>query len=98
MKRLVLIGFAAYAFAAMPSFSVLAMPMAPAAQLIAETDSSVILAKGGHGHGWGRAFGRPFGWSRGRKVGWQDGDEGHFVVRILATLGRELLKPIGIGE
>ena len=71
MKRLVLIGFATCAFAAMPSFSVLAMPMAPPAQLIAETDSSVILAKGGHGHGWGRAFGRPFGWSRGRKVGWR---------------------------
>ena len=26
----------------------------------------------GHGHGWGRGHGyRPFGWSRGRKVGWR---------------------------
>ena len=25
----------------------------------------------GHGHGWGRGHGyRPYGWSRGRKVGW----------------------------
>jgi hypothetical protein len=71
MKRLLLIGFAACAFAAMPSFSVSALPMAPADQLIAGTESSVILAKGGHGHGWGGAFGRPFGWSRGRKVGWR---------------------------
>jgi hypothetical protein len=27
---------------------------------------------GGHGHGWGHGHGyRPFGWSRGRKVGWR---------------------------
>jgi hypothetical protein len=74
MKRLVLIGFAALAFAAMmPSFSVSAMPMAPVDQLIARTDSSIILAKaGGVGGGWGRAaVGRPPGWSRGRKVGWR---------------------------
>src|SRR5258705_5205465 len=63
MKRLVLIGFAACAFAAMPSFSVLAMPMAPAAQLIAETDSSVILAKGGHGTAGAEHLAGPFGWS-----------------------------------
>jgi hypothetical protein len=71
MKRLMLIGFAACAFAAMPAFSVSAMPTAPAHSVIAGTDSSIILAKGGHGHGWGRAFGRPLGWSRGRKVGWR---------------------------
>jgi hypothetical protein len=73
MKRLLLIGFAACVFAAMPSFSVSAMPTTPADQLLAGTDSSVILAKGGHshGHGWGRAFGPPYGWGRGRKVGWR---------------------------
>jgi len=35
-----------------------------------------IEVKGGrgHGHGWGRGHGyRPFGWSRGRKVGWRGG-------------------------
>ena len=72
MKRLVLIGFAACAFAAMmPSFSVSAMPMAPVDQLIARTDSSIILAKaGGVGGGWDRAaVGRPPGWNRGRKGG-----------------------------
>ena len=56
MKRSVLIGLAACAFAAMPSFSVSAMPMAPADRLITGTDNSVILAKsGGVGGGWGRA-------------------------------------------
>jgi hypothetical protein len=73
MKRLLLIGFTACAFAAMPSFSVSAMPTTLADQLLAGTDSSVILAKaGGAGGGWGRAaVGRPPGWSRGRKVGWR---------------------------
>jgi hypothetical protein len=36
--------------------------------------ADLIEVKGGHGHGhgWGRGHGyRPFGWSRGRKVGWR---------------------------
>ncbi len=72
MKRAMLIGFAACAFVAMPAFSVSAMPIAPAHSVIDGTDSSVILAKGGHGHGghWARGrSGRAFGWSRGGKVG-----------------------------
>jgi len=72
MKRSMLIGFAACALVAMPAFSVSAMPIAPVHSVIDGTDSSVILAKFGHGHGhaWGRGYGRAFGWSRGRKVGW----------------------------
>ena len=76
MKRSMLIGFAACALVAMPAFSVTAMPIAPAHSVIDGTDSSVILAKGGHGHGGGWARGgssRAFGWSRGRKVGWHGG-------------------------
>ena len=67
----------------MPAFSVSAMPTAPAHSVIAGIDSSVILAKGGHGHGWGRAFGRPFGWSRGRKVGWR----GRGCPRVFGSKG-----------
>ncbi|MCA6121687.1 hypothetical protein J6500_07195 [Bradyrhizobium sp. WSM 1704] len=41
-------------------------------------NADVIEVKGGHGHGghghghgWGRGHGaHPYGWSRGRKVGW----------------------------
>jgi hypothetical protein len=48
------------------------MPIAPANSVIDGTGSSVILVKGGHGGGhWARGgYGRAFGWSRGRKVGW----------------------------
>jgi hypothetical protein len=53
MKRSMLIGFAACALVAMPAFSVSAMPIAPAHSVIDGTDSSVILVKGGHGHGHG---------------------------------------------
>ncbi len=74
MKRSMLIGLAACAFVAMPAFSGSAMPIAPAHSVIDGTDGSVILARGGHGHGgghWARGgYGRAFGWSRGRKVGW----------------------------
>src|SRR2546427_5067640 len=72
MKRSMLIGFAACAFVAMPAFSVSAMPIAPAHSVIDGNDSSVILAKGGHGHGghWARGGdGRAFGWRPGGKVG-----------------------------
>ena len=46
MKRLLLIGFTACAFACMPSFSVSAMPMAPADQLITGTDNSARSRQG----------------------------------------------------
>src|SRR5258705_2056871 len=51
MKRSMLIGFAACAFMAMPAFTVSAMPIAPAHPVIDGADRSVILVKGGHGHG-----------------------------------------------
>ena len=53
MKRLLLIGFAACAFAVVPTLSASAMPRATPDSLVAGTDSTVILAKGGHGHGRG---------------------------------------------
>ncbi|MEH2610018.1 hypothetical protein [Bradyrhizobium sp. AZCC 1693] len=35
-------------------------------------NADLIEVKGGRGHGWGAGHGyRPFGWSRGRKVGWR---------------------------
>ena len=49
MKRLLLIGFAACAFAVVPTLSASAMPRATPDTLVAGTDSAVILAKGGHG-------------------------------------------------
>ncbi len=74
MKRLLLIGAAAFAFAAMPTLSASAMPHAPADTLVSDTDSSVILARGGHGHGHGHmgrgGRGHHYGWSRGRHRGW----------------------------
>jgi hypothetical protein len=72
MKRLLLIGVAACAFAAMPTLSASAMPRASA--LIESSDSSVILARGGHGRGhhMGRGGrGHHYGWSRGRHRGWR---------------------------
>jgi hypothetical protein len=75
MKRLLLIGFAACAFALAPTLSASAMPGANPNALI-DTDSSIVLVKGGHGHGGGHGWGRghsyrAFGWSQGRKVGWR---------------------------
>ena len=71
MKRLLLIGVAAFAFAAVPTLSVSAMPHAPADTLVSDTDGSVILAHGGHGHGhMGRGGrGHHYGWGRGRHHG-----------------------------
>jgi len=79
MKRLLLIGVAACAFAAMPTLSASAMPRAPADVLITPSDSQnsdslVVLARGGHGHGHGHmgrgGRGHHYGWSRGRHRGW----------------------------
>ena len=53
MKRLLLIGVAACAFALMPTLSASAMPRATADTLITSSDSPVIFARGGHGHGGG---------------------------------------------
>jgi hypothetical protein len=74
MKRLLLIGVAACAFAAMPTLSASAMPLVAAQTLIADSDNPVILARGGHGHGGGHMGhgdrGHHYGWGRGRHRGW----------------------------
>jgi hypothetical protein len=74
MKRLLLIGVAAFAFAAMPTLSASAMPLAPAGTLVSDTDNPVILAHGGHGHGHGHmgrgGRGHHYGWGRGHHRGW----------------------------
>jgi hypothetical protein len=83
MKRLLLIGFAACTFAAVPIVSASAMPIATPNTIAVGTDSAVILARGGHGggrhmrrgghghhYGWGRGRGHNHGWARGRHRGW----------------------------
>ncbi|WP_156439657.1 hypothetical protein [Bradyrhizobium valentinum] len=53
-----------------------AMPVGHAMIHASLVKADLIEVKGGHGrgHGWGRGHGyRPFGWSRGRKVGWRGG-------------------------
>jgi len=73
MKRLLLIGVAACAFAALPTLSASAMPRATADTLVTSSDSPVILARGGHGPGhMGRGGrGHHYGWGRGRHRGWR---------------------------
>ena len=53
MKRLVLIGVAACAVAAMSTLPASAMPRVAADTLVAGSDSPLILVRGGHGHGNG---------------------------------------------
>lgn len=69
MKRLLLIGFAACAFALAPVLSASAMPIAtPGALSISDAD--VIQVKGGkgHGHKWKHHGGRGhhYGWHKKR--------------------------------
>jgi hypothetical protein len=73
MKRLLLIGFAACAFAAMPTLSASAMPRVAADTLVSETDGSLVLARHhGRGHHMRRGGrGHHHGWSRGRHRGWR---------------------------
>jgi hypothetical protein len=69
MKRLLLIGVAACAFAALPTLSASAMPRATADTLVSDTDSPVILAHGGHGHMGRGGHGHHYGWGRGHHRG-----------------------------
>lgn len=72
MKRLLLIGVAACAFAAMPTLSASAMPRATADGLVSDTDNPVILAHGyGHRHGHMGGRGHHYGWGRGHHHGWR---------------------------
>lgn len=77
MKRLLLIGVAACAFAAMPTLSASAMPRVAADTLVSDTDNPVVLARGGHGHGHGHmgrgGRGHHYGWGRGHHYGWGRG-------------------------
>ena len=71
MKRLLLIGFAACAFALAPSLPVSAMPVAKQ-QLIVNSESDVIQVRGhrggrGHHYGWGRGRGHHYGWRHHRR-------------------------------
>jgi hypothetical protein len=78
MKRLLLIGFAACAFALAPNVSASAMPSVNPASLAAETDGGVVQVRHrGRAHvyvgrGHGRAYvgrggrGHHYGWNRGR--------------------------------
>jgi hypothetical protein len=73
MKRLLLIGVAVCAFAAMSTLSASAMPRATADTLVRDTDNPVIQVRGGHGHGHGHmgrgGRGHHYGWGRGRHRG-----------------------------
>jgi hypothetical protein len=74
MKRLLLIGFAAGAFAVLPMLSATAIPLVPMKLTIGQADNDVILvARGGRGHhyGWTRSRGRHLGFVRGRHRGWR---------------------------
>lgn len=62
MKRLLLIGFAACAFASAPILSASAMPVATPGSLVS-SDNSVIQAGWGHGHHGGH--GHHYGWGGG---------------------------------
>ena len=70
MKRLLLIGFAASAFALAPALSASAMPVSPPTAIGISQDS-IVQIKGGHGGGhMGRGGrGHHYGWSRGRHRG-----------------------------
>jgi hypothetical protein len=75
MNRLLLVGVAACAFAALPTLSASAMPHATWDTLITSSDSAVILVHGGHGHGHGHmghgGRGHHYGWGRGLHRGWR---------------------------
>jgi hypothetical protein len=72
MKRLLLIGFTACAFALVPSLSASAMPVATPGAL-GGSDGAVIQVKGGHGHGHMGGRGHHYGWGggRGHHYGWR---------------------------
>jgi hypothetical protein len=78
MKKLVLIGFAACAFALTPTLSVSAMSVATP-DALGVSDNPVIQIKGGHGHGGGHGWGHHGG--RGHHYGWGRGRGHHYGWR-----------------
>jgi hypothetical protein len=70
MKRLLLASVAACALVAIPTLSASAMPRATADTLIDGSDSPIMLAHGGHGHGHMGGRGHHYGWGRGHHHHW----------------------------
>ena len=71
--RALLFGLAITMPIAFVSPAAMALPAGHAMGHAALVKADLIEVKGGHGHGhgWGGGHGfRPYGWSRGRKVGW----------------------------
>jgi hypothetical protein len=83
MKRLLIIGFAACAFALTPTLSASAMPAAtPGA--FGGSDAAVIQVKGGHRHGHGHGhMGRG---GRGHHYGWGSGRGKHLEMIGVANM------------
>ena len=76
MNRLLIVSAAACAFAMLPILPSVAAPLGSPLKAMTQSDSDTIIVKGGGGHGGGGhgvgrgGGGRPYGWNRGRKVGW----------------------------
>jgi hypothetical protein len=73
MKRILIAGLAALAFAATTS-SGSAMPRVPA-DTLSDSADAIVQVRGGHGHGHGGHMhrggrGHHYGWARGRHRGW----------------------------
>jgi len=84
MKRLLLVGLAACAFALTPTLSVSAMSVATP-DALGVPDNAVIRVGHGHGggHGWGHhgGHGHHYGWGRGHHYGWGRGRGHHYGWR-----------------
>jgi hypothetical protein len=67
MKRLMLLGAAVCAFAAMPALPASAMPFGLPAEAVAQTDGDIVLVRHrnrGHHYGWKHSRRHHYGWSR----------------------------------
>src|ERR1700730_15362725 len=84
MRRLLVIGFAACAFALAPTLSASAMPVATP-DALGVNDGAVIQVKGGHGHRGGH--GHHYGWGRGHHYGWRHHRCSCFVIQEVASAG-----------
>jgi hypothetical protein len=73
MKRLMLMGAAVCALAALPVLPASAMPFGSLAPAVTQTDEDAILVRHrnrGHHYGWHRSRGHHYGLSRGHHYGW----------------------------
>jgi hypothetical protein len=73
MKRLMLIGCAAFAFAALLTLPVAAIPLAPMMPAVTIANDLFMVRHGGRGHhyGWTQSRGLHLGFTRGRHRGWR---------------------------